>query len=72
MKYSVDYRDFLDVPSAFTLTCDSDFIVAGLQRGEDLITVVRIAATIVTLTVTSAWTWKKIGRLRLFFAHWLA
>ena len=55
-----------------TLTCESDFGVAGMQQGEDYITPVRIGATLVAATVTSSWSCKKIGRLSLFFSHWLS
>lgn len=47
-------------------------VPAGLMKGEGLVVVARTFATVLTLTVTSAWTWKKISRLRLFFSHWLA
>lgn len=54
------------------LFCESDFFVIGEQTGEELITVARIASTFITLTVASAWTWRKVSRLNLFFSHWFA
>eukprot|EP00752_Nemacystus_decipiens_P005629 g5094.t1 len=54
-------------------SCESDFVVLGLQPGEEIITPIRTAATVVIITVTSAWSsLGKIKRLRLFFAHWLS
>eukprot|EP00752_Nemacystus_decipiens_P008538 g7625.t1 len=45
----------------------------GLYTGEEALTVVRIATTVISITVTSAWfSSKKIKKLSLFFAHWLA
>ena len=53
--------------------CVSDFVVVGLQDGEELVAPVRIAATFIALTVTSAWfNLRRIHRLSLFFAHWLS
>lgn len=58
--------------SLHTLSCESDFIVAGLQKGEDYLTPVRIFSTLCAATVTSSWfSSTKIRRLKLFFAHWL-
>lgn len=58
--------------ASHTLTCESDFLVAGLQKGEDYITPVRILSTLFSCSVISAWfNWTKIKRLSLFFAHWL-
>eukprot|EP00752_Nemacystus_decipiens_P002690 g2512.t1 len=46
---------------------------SGVYPGEEALTVVRVVTTLVSVTVTSAWfSWKKITRLSLFFAHWLA
>lgn len=57
---------------SFTLSCDSDFLVLGMQEGEALATPVRIFTTLIALSITSSWfSWDKIARLRLFFAHWL-
>lgn len=54
-------------------TCESDLLVVGLQPGEELVAPVRIAATLIAVTVTSAWiSWRKVKRLSLFFAHWLS
>ena len=56
-----------------TATCESEFLQAGLQDGEEYLTPVRLAATLATITVTSAWySAEKIKRLSLFFAHWLS
>lgn len=53
--------------------CVSDFLVLGLQDGEELVAPVRIAATFIAVTVTSAWfSVRRIKRLSLFFAHWLS
>ena len=53
--------------------CVSDFVVVGLQDGEELVAPVRIAATFIALTVTSSWfSWRKVKRLSLLFAHWLS
>lgn len=54
------------------LACETDFPVAGVVKGGELIVVVRTVSTLISLTVTSAWTWRKISRLRLFFSHWLS
>lgn len=55
-----------------TLTCESDFLVLGLQVGEDYSTPIRVLSTLIAVSVTSAWfSRKRIARLRLFFAHWL-
>lgn len=54
-------------------TCESDFIVLGLQDGERSAAAVRVVATFVSVSVTSAWfSVRKIKRLSLFFAHWLS
>ncbi|CAM9423955.1 unnamed protein product, partial [Hapterophycus canaliculatus] len=59
--------------SPYFQTCESDFIVNGLQKGEDYITPLRILSTLFSCGITSAWfSWSKIKRLRLFFAHWLS
>lgn len=60
----------MSVPT--TLICETDFPAIGIQPGEELATVMRIASTLTALTVASAWSFKKISRLRLFFAHWLS
>lgn len=47
--------------------------VTGFFEGEELLLMVRIFTTLVSVSVVSAWfSWKKIGRLGLFFTHWLA
>eukprot|EP00752_Nemacystus_decipiens_P002662 g2490.t1 len=52
-------------------SCGSD--ITGLFQGEELYAVVRIVTTLISLTVTSAWfSWERIRRLGLFFAHWLS
>ena len=54
-------------------SCPSDFSVLGLQAGEDYSTPVRVAATLISVTVTSAWlSRRKIKRLSLFFSHWFS
>eukprot|EP00752_Nemacystus_decipiens_P008409 g7519.t1 len=54
-------------------TCESDLRSIGFFDGEKVLASVRIATTLVSITVTSAWfNWKKISRLSVFFAHWLA
>ena len=54
-------------------SCDTDLIVVGLGEGEELMTVVRIVTTLISVSVVSAWfSWIKIKKLNLFFAHWLA
>ncbi|CAM9229526.1 unnamed protein product [Scytosiphon promiscuus] len=59
--------------SSGLLSCVSDFPVAGLQRGEDYLTPIRIFSTFCAATVTASWFNRtKISRLRLFFAHWLS
>ncbi|CAM9229600.1 unnamed protein product [Scytosiphon promiscuus] len=59
--------------SSYNLSCQSDFPVAGLQKGEDYLTPVRILSTFCTASVASAWfTKRKVKRLSLFFAHWLS
>lgn len=56
----------------YTLSCESDFVVAGMQEGEAFVLPLRIASTLIAVSVSSAWcSWTKIKRLRLFFAHWL-
>eukprot|EP00752_Nemacystus_decipiens_P005592 g5061.t1 len=56
-----------------TSICESDLLMLGLQPGEEVITPVRIAATLIVVTVTSAWlSGGKIKRLCLFFAHWIS
>ncbi|CAM9229677.1 unnamed protein product [Scytosiphon promiscuus] len=56
-----------------TLTCECGFPVAGMQKGEDYITPIRILSTLFSCSVTSAWfDLSKIKRLSLFFAHWLS
>lgn len=58
--------------ASFSLSCQTDFIAIGLQQGEDISTAIRIAATLISLSISSAWCrWTKIRRLSLFFAHWL-
>lgn len=58
----------------FSLKCDAGFIVVGLQDGEAVATPVRVIATLVTISVASAWfsRRKSIKKLLLFFGHWLA
>lgn len=54
-------------------SCDTDLAQLGLFEGEVLLAAVRIATTLISISVTSAWfSWEKIARLGLFFAHWLA
>lgn len=54
------------------MACESDLEVLGLQPGEEAIEPVRLAATLIVVTITSAWSFKKIRRLSLFFTHWLS
>eukprot|EP00752_Nemacystus_decipiens_P002663 g2491.t1 len=54
-------------------SCGSDISGSGLFDGEELLLVVRVLTTVISLTVTSAWfSWEKITKLSLFFAHWLS
>ena len=51
--------------------CEPGFLVLGLQDTEPTVAAVRLAVTLMTLTVTSSWL-AGIRRLGLFFAHWLS
>eukprot|EP00752_Nemacystus_decipiens_P002665 g2493.t1 len=54
-------------------SCGSDISGSGLFDGEELLSVVRVLTTVISLTVTSAWfSWEKITKLSLFFTHWLS
>lgn len=56
----------------FLRVCESDFIVIGMQDGEGMVFPVRMVSTLIAVSVTSSWfSWPRISRLRLFFAHWL-
>lgn len=57
----------------FTLKCEAGFFVLGLREGEAVCTPVRVVATLVTMSVASAWFSgrKSIKKLLLFFSHWL-
>ena len=58
----------------FSLKCNTGFIVVGLQDGEAVCTPIRVASTLITISVASAWfsRRKSIKKLLLFFSHWLA
>ncbi|CAM9229449.1 unnamed protein product [Scytosiphon promiscuus] len=59
--------------TSYTLSCESDFEVRGLQEGEDYCAPVRILCTFCTASVISAWlSWTRIRRLSIFFAHWVS
>ena len=54
-------------------SCESDLLAIGFLDGEELLATVRMATTLISVTVTSAWfSSKKVARLSVFFAHWLA
>ena len=69
-------RPFADTGVTMALaspTCESDFLLLGLQAGEEYLTPVRTAATLAVTTVAFGWcSSEKIKRLGLFFAHWLS
>eukprot|EP00903_Cladosiphon_okamuranus_P018745 g17250.t1 len=53
--------------------CDTGFLVLGLKEDEQKIIPVHHAATLITVSLASAWfSLQKIQRLSLFFAHWLS
>lgn len=59
-------------PVAFELVCVSDFVVIGFAPHEKGTYLVRLASTIITVSIVSSWCNKKnIVRLLLFFSHWL-
>eukprot|EP00903_Cladosiphon_okamuranus_P006468 g6328.t1 len=46
---------------------------ADLVQGKAALATVRRVTTLISITVTSAWfSWMKVKKLSLFFAHWLA
>lgn len=56
-----------------TLSCSSDFKVIGEIEGEAVGTMLRVVLSLVTVSLVSSW-WRKkktMGRLLLFFSHWL-
>eukprot|EP00752_Nemacystus_decipiens_P018236 g16364.t1 len=75
-RICIDYREYMiyRCPSVAKMSsCGSDLPGSGLFQGEELLMVVRILTTFVSLTVTSAWcNCEKIRKLSLFFAHWLS
>ncbi|CAM9508298.1 unnamed protein product [Ectocarpus fasciculatus] len=59
--------------SPYTLTCETGFLVAGMQEGENYLTPIRVLSTLISVSVVSAWCSRaKIKRLSLFFSHWLS
>lgn len=55
------------------LVCQSDFPVVGFVEGERATSVVRTVCTLITVSIISSWCSRRnIGRLLLFFSHWLS
>eukprot|EP00903_Cladosiphon_okamuranus_P018746 g17251.t1 len=58
---------------ASSVSCDTGFNVLGLKEDEQKIIPVHHAATLITISLASAWfSLEKVQRLSLFFAHWLS
>lgn len=56
----------------FVHSCPSDFLVIGMQAGEEGGTPIRVLSTLITVSIVSSWcNTRKIKALLLFFSHWL-
>ncbi|CAM9225058.1 unnamed protein product [Ectocarpus sp. 8 AP-2014] len=71
---SLSTEQAADDTYAYTLKCETGFIVAGLQEGEAASAFVRVLCTLITVSVVSSWVTRRdcIYKLPLFFSHWLS
>eukprot|EP00752_Nemacystus_decipiens_P002513 g2360.t1 len=57
----------------YSVVCMSDFPSMGYQPGEKVATLVRLASTLISVSIISSWCNKEVvGRYMLFFVHYLA
>eukprot|EP00903_Cladosiphon_okamuranus_P019508 g17939.t1 len=53
--------------------CTSDYVILGMQAGEELATMLRLVALVISISVLFPWLdAERRGRMRIFFLHWFS